>query len=297
MKTVSLTPFQRFEVVALIGNRFHNVGHPFTSWSGNRHPWDASEFVEQQIKLLSSSSLPDTDLLFDRLENDTELASYRDFIRHERALHQKQQRESSFMFPSPKQVADSILNKAPATPSDLLAYIEDHLHVLSRELIGTQKERYRAYWNEEGPKLIKPKYETVCSKLLADDLQHRVEKHGIIVTVEHHMVKDKRCDIVALQGTERILPIEVKHHSHSELWTAWRTQLDKLYSQDANAGGLGIYLVLWSGEAKGGAFKKIPVGINRPSNAAELTEALQSLIPMEDQYRLRVVVIDLIPSD
>ena len=62
------------------------------------------------------------------------------------------------------------------------------------------------------------------------------------------MIADKECDLVVLQGTERLLPIEFKHHYHAELWTAWHTQLDRLYTRDAKAGGLGIYLVLWSGE-------------------------------------------------
>jgi len=65
--------------------------------------------------------------------------------------------------------------------------------------------------------LIKPKREEVCSGLLAEDLQNRVKAHGLIVTVEHHMVEDKECDIMVLQGTERLLPIEVKHHYNPDL--------------------------------------------------------------------------------
>jgi hypothetical protein len=30
------------------------------------------------------------------------------------------------------------------------------------------------------------------------------------------MIADKECDLVVLQGTERLLPIEVKHHYHAE---------------------------------------------------------------------------------
>lgn len=107
------------------------------------------------------------------------------------------------------------------------------------------------------------------------------------------MVADKECDLMVLQGTERLLPIEVKHHYHAKLWTAWHTQLDRLYTRDAKAGGLGIYLVLWSREAKERMMPKLPIGINRPTSPSDLKNALESLIPDVDRHRLRVVVVDI----
>jgi hypothetical protein len=146
------------------------------------------------------------------LQNDSGLASYRDLIRHQRAQYQKQQRESSFAFASPEQVAEAIANRAPATPSDLLAFIVDHLNALSHELTRTQRDRYRAYWNQSGRKLVKPKHEEDCSSQLAEDLENRIKAHHMVVEVERHMVADKECDLMVLQGSERLLPIEVKHH-------------------------------------------------------------------------------------
>ena len=107
------------------------------------------------------------------------------------------------------------------------------------------------------------------------------------------MVADKECDLVVLQGTERLLPVEVKHHYHTDLWTAWETQLDRLYSRDAKAGGLGIYLVLWSGEAEDRRMPKIPNGLKRPESANELSGTLEKLIPERDRHRLRIVVVDI----
>jgi hypothetical protein len=176
-----------------------------------------------------------------------------------------------------------------------LAFVVDHCNVLSRELARTQREKYRAYWNESGRELTKPKREEVCSGFLADDLQGRIRPHDLIVGVEHHMIADKECDLVVQQGTERLLPIEVKHHFNDELWTAWRTQLDRLYTHDAKAGGLGIYLVLWSGEAVGRKMPKLPDSLkrSRPRNAADLRVSLESLIPETDRHRLRVVIVDI----
>lgn len=292
-KALNLTSAQRSEIIAAVGQRFANVGHPPNGWSGSQNPWDAAEFVANQIKMLASDGSADAGTQLERLENNGSLASYHDLIRHHRAQHEKQQRESSFSFASPEQVSEMLRNCAPATPNDLLAFIVDHLGVLAYELTRTQRERYRAYWNEKGRNLTKPKREEVCSGLLAEDLQNRVRVQTLIVTVEHHMVAEKECDLVVLQGSERLLPIEVKHHYHRDLWTAWSTQLDRLYTRDAKAGGLGIYLVLWSGEAKGRKMPKLSKGLKRPTSADELRIALESLIPEADRHRLRVIVVDI----
>jgi hypothetical protein len=289
----SLTSAQRTDIVTTIGHRFANIRYPDGSSDGSQNPWDAAGFVANQIRLLGAIGSLEADTHLERLENDNGLASYRDLIRHVRAQHQKQQREHSFTFASAEQIAEAIANRAPATPSDLLAFIVDHLNALSHELARTQRERYRAYWNEAGRKLVNPKHEEVCSGLLADDLQNRVKGQNLIVTVEHHMIANKECDLMVLQGIERLLPIEVKHHYHPELWSAWRTQLDRLYTRDAKAGGLGVYCILWSGEAKGRMMPKLPTGMIRPIGAAELKSALESLIPEIDRYRLRVVVVDI----
>ncbi len=288
-----LTSSQRADVVMSVGQRFANVGHPIGSWRGSQNDWQAAEFVANQIKLLAADSSADVTLQFEKLENEAGLESYRDLIRHQRAQYEKQQRESHFTFASPERIVQAISNHIPATPSDLLAFIVDHLRVLSFELARTQRERYRAYWNEKGRDLIKPKREEVCSGFLAEDLLHRVKAQSLIVTVEHHMIADKECDLMVLQGNDRLLPIEVKHHYNPELWTAWRTQLDHLYIREAKTGGLGIYLVLWSGEAKDRKMPKLPEGLKRPTSAIELSRALKSLIPEKDQGRLRVVVVDI----
>lgn len=290
---ICLTLAQRTEIIATVGQRFANITHPINSSHGSQNPWDAAAFVANQIKLLAADGSPDTDVQLERLENDVGLASYRDLIRHQRAQYQKQQRESTFTFASPEEVAQAIANRAPATPGDLLAYIVDHLISLSHELGRTQKERHRAYWNQSGRSLVKPKHEEDCSGLLAHDLENRIKSHNLIVAVEHHMIAEKECDLVVLQGSERLLPVEIKHHYNADLWTAWRTQLDGLYTRDAKAGGLGIYLVIWSGEATRRRMPRRPKGINRPTNPFELKHALESLIPEIDHHRLRVVVLDI----
>ena len=135
----------------------------------------------------------------------------------------------------------------------------------------------------------------ICSRLLAADLQARLATANLIVTVEHFMVAEKRCDIVVLQAPTRLLPIEVKHHYHPDLWTAWRTQLDAMYASDVRAGGYGIYCVLWSGVVGKRRTPSHPDGKTQPSSASELQAALTSLIPTVDRERLCVAVVDISP--
>jgi hypothetical protein len=293
-----MTPSERADLIANVCRRFPPADFPTSGWAGTRNAWDASSFVARQIDELAADPSEEASVHLDALERDPSVLGYRDHIRHRRVQQARQRRELDFIVPSPLDVRQALMNRSPATPGDLLAYIEDHLKVLSFELTRTQRERYRAYWNETNRNLVSPKREEACSGLLAEDLQNRVRQHGLVVTVEHHMVDDKECDLVVLQGANRLLPIEAKHHYHRELWTAWNTQLQRLYTRDAGAGGLGVYLVFWSGISSGRAVPKPNGRMAKPTSPDALQEALQSLIPPADRQRLRVVVIDIAsPTD
>lgn len=145
-----ITHEQRVEVVRAIGSRFPHVGYPIGAWSGNSNPWDAADFVSKQIQLLAADTSLITSDYLSSLETDPRLISYRDLIKHQHAQQEKQQRELSFTFAPPLLIGRALRNEAPATPNDLLAFVVDHCDVLSQELARTQRERYRAYWNEKG---------------------------------------------------------------------------------------------------------------------------------------------------
>ncbi len=293
----ALSTAKRAEVVALFGARFPNTGHPLgeATW-GHQNPWDAAEFIGNQIKAIAGDNSAEADAHLAALEHNQALATYRDAIRHQRAQREKQVRENTFEPADASAVASALKNAAPANSADLLAYVEEHLCLLDAEMTSTSYERHQAYWNKNDRTFVSVKREEDCSGLLAHDLQARIAPHSLVATVEHHMVNDKECDVAVLNGTSHLLPIEVKHHYHAELWTAWRTQLDRLYTRDPKAGGFGVYCVLWSGRAHGRDTPKPPEGVARPTSAVELRNALVSLIPSNDQARLKVVVLDISPA-
>jgi hypothetical protein len=291
--TRQLPARQLARLVRLFGRRFPNVPEPMSS-SGDRNPWDGSQFVSHLIKLLVASAADsDGDACVAALDRDETLATYRELLRHHYAQSLSRRRDAAWRFPSAAEIATALCNEAPASAADLLAYVVDHLNALGHELRASQRERHRAYWNQNGRNLSEPKPEEDCTGLLADDLMRRVQVHGLLVEVERHMVAEKECDIAVLQSNGRLLPIEVKHHYHRELWTAWSTQLSKLYGREASAGGLGIYLVIWSGTVR--SVPTPPDNISAPLSACDLKAALESLIPNSERHRLRVVVVDISP--
>ena len=236
-KPPMLTPEQRGIVIEAIGSRIGNRPPPTGVWAGRHNAWDATSYVAAEIGRLAEMEGDEGETILRQLLLRPSVGSYHELIRHRLAERARRHRDLEFVFASPDEIARAIDNQAPATPADLLAYTVDHLCALNREIKSTQMEVYRAYWNHRGKTFFEPKYEEDCSGLLANDLQHRVRSHGLVVTVEHHMVANKECDLVVRQGVDRLVPIEVKHHYHAELWTAWRTQLDRTLYSGCGRGG------------------------------------------------------------
>src|SRR5690606_16348115 len=52
---IVLTANQRDCLIRVIGRSFPNVDHP-SGWSGRNNPWDATEFVANQIDQLATST-------------------------------------------------------------------------------------------------------------------------------------------------------------------------------------------------------------------------------------------------
>ena len=175
-----------------------------------------------------------------------------------------------------------------------MAFVVDHFNALSQELARTQRERYRAYWNESGRSLVEPKREEICSGLLADDLQNRIKAQGLIVSVEHHMIEDKECDLVVLQGTDRLLlPIEVKHHYNAEHRRRGKPSSIAYTHETQRPADSASISFSGLGEAKNRKMLKLPHGLKRPTSAAKLKSAIESLVPEADRHRLKVVVVDI----
>lgn len=197
-------------------------------------------------------------------------------------------REANFRVPTAAEVALVLANSAPAGPADLRALVAQHLDDLQAQWRGRDTFALKIFWDGATGK---PKSENDCRDLLLDRLRERLRPLDIVVDREQSAARDKRSDMCAQfmrDGRRVALPIEVKKEDHAALWTAWRDQLQRLYTVEPDCGGFGLYLVLWFGQGTA----RHPEGL-KPRGREELQHALEARIPQDDRHRLAVKVLDL----
>lgn len=202
-------------------------------------------------------------------------------------------RKQLFKQPTWDQTLSVLKNGPPINVSDLLYFVVDHIESLQKEISCSNVDLYKQFWNEDEFSHVKePKVEESARDVLVQLLRPRMLAHGIRVEPEGHMVKDKRADIV-VSNINFFLPVELKRDAHPNVWTAWREQLDKLYTTNPEADGHGLYLVFWYGAKRAGSMPKPHGGFESPNTAGQMASIFQSLIPEPDKKRLKVIVLDV----
>ncbi len=274
-----------------------NIGVPDGGTVSRNAPWKGSRFLLSLVNRIAEMDTLKASQSLTHLSNEASLSSYQDDIKHklfeQRALYVN----ASFKPPTAQQALNVLENKAPANIVDLQALIMDTMQDIQRHINGSNEDAYRAFWNEPKGKPSTPKWEESCRDALLPLLRHNLEKFGIHVEPEVHMVKDKRADLVIFHKDLKMV-FELKRVFHSELWTAANTQLDRLYTRDPNAQGYGIYGVFWYGDKHINKIKKHPDGLEKPNTPRKLCKMLVSQLTAEQKKRIAVFVLDVSePSD
>ena len=198
------------------------------------------------------------------------------------------------MQPSWDETIQTLQNGPPANQSDLLALAVDQLHTIQKSLRNDNIDAYKLFWNEDQyGRIANPKPEESARDALVELLRPRFEPREIRVEPEGHMAQDKRADVVFLPSPGQKLPVELKRDYHPDVWTACANQLDRLYARDPEADGYGLYVVFWYSDKRTRSIPKPPANIDKPTSAAEMERALTSLVPVDHQFRLKVMVIDV----
>ena len=197
-------------------------------------------------------------------------------------------RETSFHAAEAIEVAHLLSNGEPAQLADLAALVVDHLRAVEKHLRGDPSFQLRQIWRSNGT----PHPENWCRDFLVSQLTPMLTRQKVDLQPESMAAASKRMDLRATalptSGVRLSIPIEVKKDGHKNVWTAWRDQLQKLYSIDPTSRGFGIYLVLWFNHQS----TPSPEGF-RPSSAGEFAEHLRSRIPEADRAQLTICVMDL----
>ena len=262
---------------------------------GSRSGWvTAANHREETVRGLfeALSSNPGNEARFElrALGESNRLGKWKEVVDYSVSVQQSTAREALFQAPDPAAVALAIANLSPANAADLQALVAQHLSDIEAELRGADTHLVRQFW-QEAEVGKKPHDENYCRDLVLDRLRVRMEPLNISIAREQSKAADKRADMAAefMRAGQRIsVPIEVKKESDNKLWTAWRDQLQRLYTIDPAAGGYGLYLVLWFGDHP----RATPEGL-KPRDASQMRELIVERMPEPDRHRLQVVVLDL----
>ena len=226
----------------------------------------------------------------DALIDDGRFVHYRDDLLAVRSRALRSIALRDFLAPSPQDVLGLLGGKAVATVEDLRALVSEELEALGPRIQRAETNALRTFYADFGAG--RHTDENTARDRIVEHLGWRMQALGLAVTVEHHFAGANRCDFTAasvIEGTRRLLTVEVKGQWHEAIFTAADIQLSERYSSHPDAGGQGIYLVLWFGpgelvaDRRGHGF----------ANPAQLREAIIDRMPEEIRDLIDVVVIDL----
>ena len=266
---------------------FPSRERPSGSSSGDQNPWNASDFLHGAVAAIAADLSDPAVAALTRLRDDVN-DSYSENIRDAVSAQARARREEAFKPATLTELASVVASDRPRTMEDLRAMVLDALDVLQARARGDEFNIIERFYDGATP-LDEERCRDVVGALLRDAL-----RHGIQQVSERRMPASKRADL-AYQLDELQLPLEAKGQWNEALWTAPMGQLEKLYTTDWRAAGIGIYLVFWFGPdaPKGRKLKGPPKGQRRPTTPDELAAGLIATIPEHRRSDLTVVVVDL----
>lgn len=262
-------------------------GRPSGSYGGNENAWDASDFLHGAINAIASDLSDEAATVLIALR-DGPADSYSESLRNAVSVQARARREEAFKPATLAGLASVVASDRPRTMDDLRAIVLDALEVLQKRIKGDDFNIVDRFYDGGAP-LDEETCRDVVGALLRDAL-----KYGIEQIPERRMPKTKRADLV-YQLDVMQLPVEAKGQWHAKLWTAINDQLDKLYTTEWRASGMGVYLVFWYGRGApdNQKLKAPPKGAATPATPDDLKAALLATIPEHRRSDLSVVVLDL----
>ena len=240
---------------------------------------------------LASRRAPSATQELVRLQAQPELKPWRYRISDYRLQSEMRVREAMFDHGDPFRVADVLSNREPANERDLIAYVLDHIDTVMRRIRYGNTNMLRMFWRQDKHGERLPRIENECRDLFLDYLEREMAPMGIHIGKEQPTAGDKRSDMaitLTRRGRHISVPVEVKLDSHPEVWRAWETQLMRLYVPDPDAGGHGVYLVMFTGHKTRRSQTR-----ERPHSAEAMAQAFCALIPATYHGRLYGAVLDI----
>jgi hypothetical protein len=267
---------------------------PYSLKSGRvTREMNAADLVGTLISKMAESTEISAIFEFEKLVENPDLSRWHTTLRDRLYELRKRINESEFIKPTLSGVVNTLQNRAPANPSDLIALSLDLLHDQSNKIRNDSNNLFMQFWNFPGKKTgATPKSENECRDILKSQIEPRFQQLNLQLVKEGYYVEDKRADLKVLFGDWN-LPIEIKKEDYSKnandnIWTSLWNQLIKKYTRDPQAYGYGIYLIFWFGKGK---VRVSPNG-RKPTSAKEMEEMLLGMMSDDERKRIGLCVID-----
>lgn len=255
--------------------------------TGDRNPWDASEYLMSLIRRLGTEADDAATSALHRLAAAAP-DGYTSTILVVAAEQHRLGVESRYRPPTLAALEALVLDRPPASMRDLQAHMLEELAVVQAKITSDDAESWRGFFDDAGV----PHDEERCRDHLLGLLRQGSSK--VTFEPEVHVASDKEVDIGCVTGRFR-LPVEIKGQWHAQLWKAADTQLDRLYGRDWQADSCGIYLVLWFGD-KVPPHKRLKGpghGMPVPTSPGALRDMLAAASKAVREGRVTIVVLDL----
>ena len=201
-------------------------------------------------------------------------------------------RDAEYRHPTLQQACVTLQGGPPANPGDLAALTVDRLRNIATGIRTRNTNQWRLFWNEAGHgKPGEPKVENSCRDALLALLQPHLPQ-PVNAQPEGQHASQARSDIlVSANGFQ--VPIEVKRNTDRELWSAVHQQLIAKYAVDPDAGGYGVYVVLWFDGDK----QRPRSDGARPHSPEELERLLRESLGQDERRKISICVVDVSPPD
>ncbi|MFC4482742.1 NACHT domain-containing protein [Cupriavidus campinensis] len=255
------------------------------------HEHERGDIVHRLTKWLSEDPSPQAGTQLRRLKALPSLEGWRV---HLDGCYYDQQRFARKAFFKPTDAlaaANTLANRAPANAQDLAALMADQLTMCAEHIRHDDTNLLRLFWTVDERGNEKPKSENECRDVLLTLLRGRLAPKNVEASKEAQAANERRADMqgVLFAKSSRIMvPVEIKKENHEAVWTAWREQLERYYSVHPDAGGVGIYIVLWFGHSPRATPERV-----KPRDAQHFATLMSERIPLEEWPHIHGVVIDL----
>lgn len=229
--------------------------------------------------------------VIDRLLQDARYTKFYTSLKSIRFNYLRKTVIQNFQTPTAEQIVHLLDRDEIISVENLRAIVLEELQAYQNDLNGHDISTKSIFYHGE-MNITNRIDENTATQRIAERLRLRLENRQVIPIREGYMKDDNRCDIVfskLINGRRKILPVEVKGQWHPELYSAFDSQLNRLYAIHPDAEGQGIYLVLWFGPDEKVANRK-KHGIN---SAEELYLNIQKQIPEELKHLMDIFILNL----